>query len=84
MPMTIVARKNVGQPTASTAKPVIGPATTRGNANRLENSAYCVAEKRFSVRRSSSTEKAPVPMPDVSSSKPVAAYIASSIGSLEP
>ena len=38
-----------------------GPASRRGRANRLEKSAYWVAEKRFCVMRSSSTEKAPVP-----------------------
>ena len=74
MPTTSVERKNVDHPIALTANPVIGPATTRGRANRLEKSAYWVAENRFSVRRSSSTEKAPVPMPDASNSNPVAAY----------
>ena len=73
MPMTSVDRKNVGQPIASTAKPAIGPASSRGSANRLEKSAYCVAENRFCVMRSSSTEKAPVPRPDVNSSKLVGA-----------
>src|SRR5207245_10103900 len=74
-PQKSVIRKNVRQPTASTRKPVSGPARRRGRPNRLEKSAYCVAEKRFSVRRRRSTEKAPVPNPEVSISKPVAAYI---------
>ena len=65
---------------ASTASPAIGPASSRGNANRLVKSAYCVAENRFCVMRSSSTENAPVPRPDVSSSKPVAPYISGSTG----
>ena len=56
-------------------KPAIGPETTRGSPKRLENSAYCVAEKRFWVMRSSSTENAPVPSPWVSVSKPMAPYI---------
>ena len=33
-------RKNAGHPIALTANPVIGPATTRGRANKLEKSAY--------------------------------------------
>ena len=65
---------------APTANPVTGPASTRGSAKRLESRAYCVAENRFSVRRSSSTENAPLPIPDVSISKPVAAYIAGALG----
>ena len=44
--------------------PATGPARMRGIEKRLERSAYCVAEKRFSVRRSSSTPKAPVPRPE--------------------
>jgi hypothetical protein len=73
MPMTSVVRKKLDQPIAATAKPVMGPAATRGSANRLEKSAYWVAENRFSVNRRSKTENAPVPMPDVSNSNPVAA-----------
>ena len=82
MPRTIVAAKNVDQPTALTANPAAGPATTRGSAKRLDRSAYCVAEKRFSVSRRSRTEKAPVPIPDVPSSKPAAAYISEGFGAL--
>ncbi len=47
----------------------------RGRPNRLEKSAYWVAEKRFWVMRSSSTEKAPLPRPLDSVSKPKAASI---------
>jgi hypothetical protein len=44
----------------------------RGIANRLDMSEYCVAENRFWVSRKSNTEKAPVPIPEVRVSKPVA------------
>ena len=69
-PPTMVIQKNIVQPTASTRKPLTGPDTRRGSPNRLEKSAYCVAEKRFWVRRSSNTAKAPVPMPWVRLSNP--------------
>ncbi len=65
---------------ASTATPAIGPASSLGNANRLVKRAYCVAENRFWVMRSSSTENAPVPRPDVSSSNPAAPYISGRSG----
>ena len=80
MPIVSDTRKNDGQPIASTTNPLIGPANSRGSANRLEKSAYCVAEKRFCVTRSSRTENAPVPIPDVSSSNPVAEYIKGRLG----
>ena len=48
---------------------------SRGRPKRLEKSAYCVAENRFCVSRRRRTEKAPVPRPEVSISKPVAAYM---------
>ena len=60
---------------ASTAKPLKGPASRRGSAKSPEKSAYWVAEKRFSVIRSRSTENAPVPSPPVSSSNAEAPYI---------
>jgi hypothetical protein len=47
----------------------------RGMPKRLENSAYCVAEKRFCVMRSRKTEKAPVAMPPDIVSKMLQAYI---------
>ena len=80
MPMTSVERKKVGHPMASTANPLAGPASRRGSANKLENNAYCVAENRFCVMRSSSTLNAPVPIPDVSNSKLVAAYMSGRFG----
>ena len=48
MPVGSVDQKNASQPTAWTRKPQIGPETMRGSPKRLENRAYCVAEKRFS------------------------------------
>ncbi len=62
--------------------PVSGPATSRGKANRLENSAYWVAEKRFWVMRSSSTPNAPIPIPLVTFSKLIAPYIRGTFTSL--
>ena len=56
-------------------KPAIGPATMRGRLKRLEKSAYWVAEKRLRVIRKRSTEKAPVPSPEVNFSKLRAPYI---------
>ena len=52
-----------------------GPASTRGSVKRLDRSAYCVAEKRFWVSRSSSTPKAPEPRPLETCSNACAAYI---------
>ena len=57
------ARRSRATPSRRRATPLIGPASTRGRVKRLESSAYCVAEKRFCVSRSSSTPKAPVPRP---------------------
>ena len=76
MPSGIVRTKNQDQPIASTVTPVIGPEITRGMPKNADSSAYCAAEKRFWVSRSSSTENAPVPRPWVRFSKPIAPYIA--------
>ncbi len=59
----------------------MGPATVRPSAKMLEKSAYWVALKRFCVRRSSRTMKAPVPMPEAPVSSAIAAYIS---GRLRP
>ena len=59
IPVKTVRMKKSRQPSASAATPATGPASTRGIVKRLERSAYCVAEKRFWVRRSRSTPNAP-------------------------
>ena len=80
MPVKIVKMKKSRQPMASAITPATGPASTRGRVNRLESSAYCVAEKRFWVRRRSRTPKAPLPSPAEPSSNAVAAYITGRLG----
>ena len=84
MPAIMVKQKKTVHPpesvpvhseAACTEKPVTGPAISRGRPNRLEKSAYCVAEKRFCVMRNSSTPKAPMPRPVVKVSKERAPYI---------
>ena len=65
-------QKNVFHPRASTRKPQMGPEAILGIPNRLERSAYCVAENRFWVNRRSNTKNAPVPSPVVRASKPTA------------
>ena len=75
MPVITVNTKKSLQPIESASTPATGPASTRGIVNRLERSAYWVAEKRFWVSRSRSTPKAPMPSPLVPSSKACAAYM---------
>ena len=70
-----VRMKKSRQPMASTIAPAGGPAKVRPSAKMLEKSAYCVALKRRWVSRSSSTPKAPVPIPLVPASKKEAAYM---------
>ena len=74
-PKSTVRTKKSRHPIASARTPVMGPASTRGRVKRLESSAYCVAEKRFCVSRSSSTPKAPEPRPLERCSNACAAYI---------
>jgi hypothetical protein len=74
MAISTVRRKKFVQPRVSASRPEGGPAKIRGRAKRLERRAYCVAEKRFSVRRSSMTPWAPVPRPLETYSKVVAVY----------
>ncbi|PYQ04921.1 MAG: hypothetical protein DMF82_09640 [Acidobacteria bacterium] len=80
MPAKRVEMKKSRHPKASTRRAAGGPASTRGIEKRLESSAYCVAEKRFCVRRSSSTPKAPVPMPLMPSSNATAEYMTRRFG----
>ena len=75
MPVNTVMMKKSRQPILSARMPATGPARIRGREKRLESSAYCVAEKRFWVRRRSRTLKAPVPIPPAPISKAWAAYM---------
>ena len=76
-PKTTVRTKKSRQPRLAASTPATGPARIRGSVNRLESSAYWVAEKRLSVSRISSTPKAPCPRPLEPSSNAIAAYMSS-------
>src|SRR5439155_4816560 len=74
-PAVIGPQEKVFHPQARAAKTGNGPERMRGRPERVQKSAYCVAENRFWVSRTRGTEKAPVPIPITRLSKAVAEYM---------